>query len=323
MWAYRMSGPRRFERVEVARPEPVDLPDGHVLVRATAGGICGSDLPYVNGGMSTEHGPHDPRWPDRIGFPLHEMTGTVIASRSEGIDPGDDVVGWASRADALAEYVVSDGAGLSHYDASLAPQVAVLIQPLACVLYAVDRLCDVIDGASVTVIGLGSIGVLFGHTLKAAGAARVTGVDPVDRAGIAARFGFDATVAAPSDRWLAGVGTAERPDIIVEAAGHQGRTLNDAIYGVRPGGRVYYFGIPEEIHYPLDLNRFLRKGLTLQAGLTGRRRQMLEQAGEYLATHPELAGTFVTDVFPVEQVAAAFERAQTPSPERVKVTLSY
>jgi hypothetical protein len=30
----------------------------------------------------------------------------------------------------------------------------------------------------------------------------------------------------------------------------------------------------------------------------------------------------VTDVFPVEEVEAAFNRAQTPSPERVKVTLT-
>jgi L-iditol 2-dehydrogenase len=320
MWAYRLAGPRRFERVEVPRPQPTDLVDGQVLVRTTAGGICGSDLPYVNGGLSTEHGPHDPRWPDRPGFPLHELTGTVVASRSTGLDPGDEVVGWASAADALAEYVVSDGGGLSCYDTSLAPSIAVLIQPLACVLYAVGRLQG-IEGASVTVIGLGSIGVLFGHILRRAGAGRVVGVDPVDRSELAGRFGFDVTVPARSDRWLAGLGIADRPDIVVEAAGHQGGTLNDAVNAVRAGGRIYYFGIPEEIHYPFDLNRFLRKGLTLQAGLTGRRHQMLQEAGRYLTAHPDLARDFVTDVFPVEEVQAAFMRAQTPSPERVKVTL--
>jgi L-iditol 2-dehydrogenase len=221
----------------------------------------------------------------------------------------------------LAEYVVSDGAGLSGYDTSLAPSIAVLIQPLACVLYAVDRLPG-IDGASVTVIGLGSIGILFGHALRRAGAARVVGVDPVDRSKLAGRFGFDDTVPSRSDQWLAGLGSTDRPDIVVEAVGHQSGTLNDAVNAVRVGGRIYYFGIPEEIHYPFDLHCFLRKGLTLQAGLTGRRRQMLEEAGKYLAAHPKLAGDVVTDVFPVGDVEAAFTRAQTPSPERVKVTLT-
>jgi threonine dehydrogenase-like Zn-dependent dehydrogenase len=307
--------------VEVDRPFPDDLGDGQVLVRTTAGGLCGSDLPYVNGHVTAEHAPADPRWPDRAGFPMHEMTGTVVASRSPGLAAGDEVVGWATPANGLAEYVVTDGAGLCCYDRAWPASTAVLLQPLACVLYAVGRLGDV-EGASVAVIGLGSIGVLFGHTLRAAGAARLVGVDPVDRSGLAATFGFDVTVAAPSDRWLAGLAADDRPDIVVEAAGHQAGTLNDAVNAVTPGGRIYYFGIPEDHHYPFDLNRFLRKGLTLRAGLTRRRREMLGEAGRYLAAHRELASAFVTDVFPIQDVAAAFDRAQTAAPERVKVTLT-
>ena len=67
---------------------------------------------------------------------------------------------------------------------ALTPAQAVGLQPLACVLYAVEQLPD-LSGRHVGIIGQGSIGLLFSYAVKAAGARHVTGIDPVDRAGIA------------------------------------------------------------------------------------------------------------------------------------------
>ena len=48
--------------------------------------------------------------------------------------------------------------------------MAVGLQPLACVLYAVEQLPD-LTGRHVAVIGQGSIGLLFSYVAKALGAA--------------------------------------------------------------------------------------------------------------------------------------------------------
>ncbi len=97
---------------------------------------------------------------------------------------GDRVVGWASGFDGLMGLVVADGDGLAPYDPALSAQHAVALQPLACVLYALEQLGD-LKGQHVAVIGQGSIGLLFSYAAKALGARHVTGVDPVDRDGSA------------------------------------------------------------------------------------------------------------------------------------------
>ena len=117
------------------------------------------------------------------GFPVHEIVGEVLASRHPDHRQGDRVVGWASGFDGLMARVIADGDGLAPYDPSLAPGLAIGLQPLACVLYAIEQLPD-LAGRRVAVIGQGSIGLLFSYAAKAAGAAHVTGVDPVDREAI-------------------------------------------------------------------------------------------------------------------------------------------
>ena len=45
MRAGLLTAPATWTPVEVPAPDPAALPDGEVLVRVLAGGICGSDLP--------------------------------------------------------------------------------------------------------------------------------------------------------------------------------------------------------------------------------------------------------------------------------------
>jgi threonine dehydrogenase-like Zn-dependent dehydrogenase len=174
------------------------------------------------------------------------------------------------------------------------------------------------------VIGLGSIGLLFAHALKAAGAARVTGIDVVDRSGVGAAFGLDEVVHASSTGWARGVDAGGAPSIVVEAVGHQPATLNDAIRAVALKGEILYFGLPGEEHYAVDLPRFKDKFLTLYAGTTplDERRRCLDAAQAYLTEHPQLVDDFVTHVLPVREAPAAYELACAPLPDRVKVLLA-
>ena len=321
MWSYRIVAPYLFERTSIPEKKPDCLPDRQVLLRFLAAGICGSDMPAFRGVRGPLPGDDGPSGAEKDGFPIHEVVGEVIASRHPEHRPGDRVVGWASAFDGLMECVVTDGDQVAPYDSALTPAQAIGLQPLACVLYAVEQLPD-LDGRHVGIIGQGSIGLLFSFAAKAAGARHVTGVDPVDRAGIADKFGVDTLVRATSNRWVSQLAREDRPDVVIEAVGHQVATLNHAIEAAGHGGTVFYFGVADDDSYPISMRTMLRNNLTLKSGVTLDRRRVLELAGKFAADHPELLGSYLTHTFGVDDVQGAFDLACRPIPERIKIAIA-
>jgi len=321
MWAQQLVTPHRFEQVEVAAPSASDLEQDQVLLRTLAGGICGSDLPYLRGHLPLPWGPAGNAPVEAApGFPMHEVVGEVVASRSDELRVGTRVVGWATSLNALAEYVITSTAGVVRYDDTLPPSTAIMLQPLACVLNALDRLPS-LEGRDVVVFGLGPIGLLFGHAAKSRGARRVRGVDRVERTELGAKFGIDETIQAATDAWTRALEDADRPDIVIEAIGHQQSTLGHAIDAVRPEGTIYYFGVPDDLHYTVPFQSLVRKNLTLMAGTTPRKQEALASAIDYLARFPELSELYVTNRFPPSQADRAYEMAASPSKGRVKVVI--
>jgi threonine dehydrogenase-like Zn-dependent dehydrogenase len=302
MWAKVLAAPSKFESILVDRPRPEQLADGLVLLQVLAGGVCGSDLPVFRGQRST-HGSTVGGGATPPGWPLHEVAGRVEASRDPGV-----------------QWVVTAGEGLAHYDPALSPEQAILLQPLACVLFAVDRLPE-IAGATVAIVGLGPIGLLFSHVLARRGAGRVIGVDRIPRDDLGPAFGVDEVVHAASDSWAHGLTDADRPQVAIEAVGHQTATLNHLVKAVAFGGTIYYFGIPDEPSYPFDMSGFLRKNLSLRAGVARDRRRLLTEAGAYLRESPDLTSSYVTHVLDFDDVQSAFETACAPAPGQVKVVL--
>ncbi|MCL2393610.1 MAG: zinc-binding dehydrogenase [Acidimicrobiaceae bacterium] len=320
MWAYSLTEPAKFSRVEVNPPGEGDLKEGQVLIRTLAGAVCGSDLGYFAGHPDTrpqDRGPYAANFP---GYPMHEVVGEVLASRSPLYARGAHVVGWAEYDNAVSEIIVTDGDQVVQVDEDLEPVLAIPIQTLACVIYAVDQIGDV-EGHSVAVLGQGSIGMLFSHVLKSRGASHVTGVDLVDRSDFAADFGVDEAIHGSVERWVSQLSEADRPSVVVEAIGHQAFTISDAIDAVAPGGRLYYFGIPETRPVAFDLYKFLRKQLTLKAGSTLSRHHALEVALEHVKANEFLPERYVTHVFDVEDVQQAYETAIVPARGRLKVAV--
>lgn len=313
MWAQQLTGPATLQPVEVPAPAAADLRPGEVLVALEHGGICGSDLPhYRAGGRPGVVAPP--------GFPLHEIVGRVRASREPGIAEGERVVGWASAADGLAELVVTAGSGVHPVGGDGSGPHTVVAQPLACVLYAVDQLGD-LRGKHAAVLGLGAIGLLFAWALRERGAATVVGVDPVDRTAHAAAFGLDEVVVAGSRQWAQAL--EARPDVIVEAVGHQTSTVADAVHAVADRGTVYCFGIPVRESYPIDLTAVVRRNLRIIGGLTLDRRAVLGRALEHLQRHPHVAAELLTDVGPASAANQAFAAACTPAEGRLKTVLQF
>jgi len=320
MWSYRLVAPYTFERSELPEASPESLTDGQVLLRFQAAGVCGSDLPGFRGTQGRLPGDTGAKAAEMDGFPIHEIAGEVLSSRHPDHRAGDLVVGWASGFDGLKQRVVADGNGLFAYNPSLTPQLAIGLQPLACVLYAVEQLRD-LAGLHVAVIGQGSIGLLFSYVAKAAGASHVTGVDPVDRDAVAAAFGVDTIVRATSDRWIRHLAAADKPDVVIETVGHQVATLNHAVEAVAFGGTVFYFGVPDDDSYPISMRTLLRNNLTLKSGVTLERRRVLQCADEFARSHPELLRTYLTHTFGIAEVQSAFELACRPMPDRIKIAI--
>jgi L-iditol 2-dehydrogenase len=320
MWAYRLVAPYTFERISL--PEKTDdcLKDRQVLLRFLAAGVCGSDLPPFRGVRGKIPGDCGAGAAELAGFPVHEVVGEVLASRHPDHRVGGRVVGWASGFDGLMERVVADGDGLAPYDPALTPALAIGLQPLACALYALEQLPD-LTGRHVAVIGQGSIGLLFSYTAKAAGARHVTGVDPIDRDDVGTAYGVDTVVRATSDRWVSNLNPNDRPDIVIEAVGHQVATLGHAIQAAAPGGTVFYFGVADDDSYPISIRTMLRNNLTLKSGVTLDRHRMLRRADAFAREHPELLTTYLTHTFKVGEVQEAFELACRPAPERIKIAI--
>jgi threonine dehydrogenase-like Zn-dependent dehydrogenase len=321
MWAMQLVAPRTFAEVETPAPGERDLGHGEVLLEVLAGGICGSDLPTFRG-VATPGPPTGQLGEPLAGAPLHEVVGRVVASQDPNHEVGSRVVGWATHFDGLAEVVVSRGDDLARADTALPPAREVMLQPLACVLYAVQQLPKV-AGVRAAVLGLGPIGLLFAHVLRDAGATSVVGVDAVDRSALAKDFHLDEAVHATTQRWVTGLRPDDRFDVVVEAIGHNSATVNHALGACALGGCAFAFGVPDDPIYPIDVNVMLRNNLTLKSGVTLERPRMLAAAADYLAAHPDLADTYVTHVHPAPAAQGAFDAAVRPAPDQVKITLEY
>jgi L-iditol 2-dehydrogenase len=110
---------------------------------------------------------------------------------------------------------------------TLAPEVAALVEPLACCLHGVER-AQVEAGQTVTVLGPGPIGLMLCAAARDAGARVVAVGGRPERRELARSFG-----AEPGE----GAGA----DVVVEAVGTEA-AWQDALALVRPGGTIVFFG---------------------------------------------------------------------------------
>ena len=258
-----------MKAIVIPEPETISLeqikdpgcgPD-EVVVQVAACGICGTDLHiYRNEYMS--------------GFPLvpgHEFAGQIVAVGQNVTDfqPGDrvavdpnlycghcyfcrnlqanhclnlEVVG-VTRAGAFAEYVAVPTQACYRVPASLTDNQAAFIEPLSCVVYALNRL-RVWPGDEVLIFGAGPMGLLLTQALSHSGASRVVVVDlQPDRLALAAQLGASNVIAAGSTqdealREMAPHGFA----IVVDATGVPA-VIEHAFDHLKPRGQFLQFGV--------------------------------------------------------------------------------
>ena len=287
------------------------------LVRVTAVGICGSDLHWYSEGAIGDA---------RLTRPLvpgHEGAGELADGPRRGLRVAIDPAVPCERCRAcrdgyrnLCYNLVFSGHGEtdgmmrelmpwpSHLLYALPDSVSdaggAMLEPLGVALWALD-LGHVPFGGTVAVVGAGPIGLLLIQLLRAAGASRVTAVEPLaHRREAAARWGADEVVPPGGD--ITGCGA----DVAFELAGNDD-AVRSALESVRPGGRVVLGGIPDSDTTTFRASLARRKGLTI--AMVRRMNEVYPRAIDLAARGVVALDPLVSSRIPLTDAARAFTAA--------------
>jgi L-iditol 2-dehydrogenase len=254
----------RFHAPGDVRLEDVPDPEagpGDVLVQVEVALTDGTDLKAFRRGHPVLLGPP----PSPFG---HEFAGIevatgrrVVAANSapcgacEGCRRGEQCLALAPLLNgAYAELIVVPEriarVNLLPVPGGLAPEVAALVEPLACCLHGIAR-AGVKAGDRVAILGIGPIGLMLCACVADAGATAIAVGGREERRALVAEFGGE-------------TGDGAGADVVIEAAG-SAEAWQDALRLVRPGGTVLFFGgLPAETEVPVSAYRVHYEELTLR-----------------------------------------------------------
>jgi L-iditol 2-dehydrogenase len=195
----------------------------------------------------------------------HEFCGIVdgrrvVAANSapcgtcDGCLRGEQCLELVFLAGAYADWLVVPeriaAVNLHDVPAGVAPEVAAMIEPLACCLRGVER-AGVRAGDTVAVLGAGPIGLMLAACIADAGGWPVIVGGRDERRALAAEFGAEA-------------GDGRGADVVIEAAGTED-AWRVAVELVRTGGTIVVFGgLPGGARVDVDAYRLHYQELTLR-----------------------------------------------------------
>lgn len=321
-------------RLSLRETETPVIHAGEVLIKVMRAGICATDLGYVRFGSP------------KLSLPVilgHEASG-VIEAVGEGVSelaPGQRVITmndyytcgkcrYCERGDVnmclkrrslgskengvFAEYVKVPARIVLPLDEAISFEEGALIEPFACGVHALAGQACLKPGDVVFISGPGAIGA--GATLyaKAAGCTVAVSGLPVDRPRLEVlrALGIDHTLIAgedPVEETILALTDGYGADVSVEAAGAY-RSLETCLSLTRRKGTVVQLGI---LHgQPADLSPLIYKELFLHASYSKtvadwRRALSLVKSGK-VNLKP-----LVSQIFPLEEYEAAFEKAAAGS----------
>ncbi|HNV03932.1 MAG TPA: alcohol dehydrogenase catalytic domain-containing protein [Vicinamibacterales bacterium] len=329
--AARLHGPRdlRVERV----PHPGPPPAGHVLLRVSLTGICGSDLHSY---LDARIGDTEVAGPFVIG---HEFSATVEGVGPGALDyacqplrPGARVAVDPAQPCGVCELCARghpnlcerlrfcgncpDGGSLCewmHMPArscvpvpdALDDASAALLEPLGVALHAVD-LARIRVGDSAAILGAGPIGLLILQVARLAGASPIIVTDRLPaRLALAERWGgipidIDRDDPAASVARLTG---GRGVDVAIEAAWAD-ESVSQAMDMLRLGGRAALVGIPRDDRLTMRHSTARRKGATIR--LCRRMKHAYPRALALALEGRVDLRPLVTHRFPLARAAEAF-----------------
>lgn len=315
----------RIEQIPAPRIGPRDI-----LVKVRAALTCGTDLKVFRRG-------HHARMITPPAVLGHELSGDVAAVGEEvtRFTLGDRVVAANSapcgdcffcRRDrenlcedllfnngAYAEYVRIP-ARIVEKNTCLIPahidyREAAMVEPLACVLHGLED-TGVRAGDTVTVIGLGPIGLMFVRLAHLAGARVIAVGRRLAQLTRAKKMGAEALIIArPGSEPVAEVRAATEggrgSDVVIEAVGSP-HAWRGAVEMACSGGTVNFFGgCPKDSSICLDTSRIHYSELTLKASFHHTPRHIRE-ALEVIVSGAIGAADFVISEAPLKDLLNVF-----------------
>ena len=245
---------------EVPRPEPGPR---DVLVQIEVALTDGTDLKAYRRG----HPLLLSKLPSLFG---HEFCGTEVATGRRVVAANSAPCGACPACDrkeeaqcenllpllngAYAELLVVPAriaaVNLHEVPPGVAPEVAAMVEPLACCLRGVER-AGIHAGDTVAILGAGPIGLMLAACVADAGGWPVVVGGRPERLELVELFGAES-------------GAGKGSDVVIEAVGSEDAWV-DAVELARPGGTIVMFGgLPRDARPPMDAYRLHYEELTVR-----------------------------------------------------------
>ncbi len=342
MKAAQIVARRRVVVVEVDEPQLTGA--GQVKIRLERACLCGSDVPlwdYDHNELA-ETVQRDPRsakcvpfvdyvhgdpYPLRVGLSIHECLGTVVASTSDKFQAGDFVLALPDGQTGLCEYICAPDSRTIPLPKGVVPDEQILMtQPLGTVVWACQKLGNIVD-CDVAIVGQGPMGLMFARMLGNLGARSVIGLDKLDyrlhagkKMGATHVVNVDKADAEEAVREITG---GKMADLVVEAVGHQTKTLNACMKLVRPLGTLLCFGVPDDVYYPFAYAEFFRLNLNLISTVGPNAVPNFSLARDLIAQGRVDVAPLVTHVLPFEEIQHGYELFTDRGDGAIKVVIDY
>ncbi|MCR5409458.1 MAG: galactitol-1-phosphate 5-dehydrogenase [Lachnospiraceae bacterium] len=334
----------RYEDIEKPKAEP-----GKVVVKVKYTGICGSDIPRVNGDACHY-------FPNVLG---HEFSG-VIDEIGEGVTsvrPGDRVAGiplvpcmkcedcqkgnyslckhysfiGSREFGSFAEYVAVPEKNVVKFSDDVDFVKGAFFEPATVALHGLER-TDYKGGGTVAILGGGTVGMMTMQWAKIFGAKKTVVFDIVDeRLDLAKRLGADAGINTLQEGFMekAMELTGGRGyDYVFETAGNT-ITMKMAFSLAANKAEVCFIGTPtKELSFTVDewenMNRkeFKLTGswMSYSAPFPGHEWDL---TAHYFGTGElKFDDSFVYKIQPLSKIAEAFEWFKTPGTVKGKVLIN-
>jgi len=307
-------------------------------------GICGSDLHFYNHGYI---GPYVMKEPMILG---HEASGIVerTGKHVTHLKPGDrvcmepgipnpnsrisregkynldpDVVFWATPPvhGVTRERVIHPASYTYKLPETVSFAEGALVEPLAIGMQSVKK-ARIQTGDTAVVIGAGTIGLMVAAAALTQGCRQIIVADVVqEKLNNAETLDSRIVPVNPQSRdigsCVSDLTGGRGAEIVFEASGSS--KVTDYIFNIlAPGGCLVYVGMPVE---PIcfDILKAQAKEITIETVF--RYANVYHRAIDAIASGTMQVKQFVTDVFPFAKGVEAYEYANSPGPETVKVQI--
>ncbi|WP_275075507.1 MDR/zinc-dependent alcohol dehydrogenase-like family protein [Providencia rettgeri] len=336
------------------RLETVDVPkigEEEILVRVEACGICAGDVKAFEGAPSFWGDAEQPAYIKAPMIPGHEFIGHVVGfgSKVEGFALGDRVISeqivpcWECRFCKRGEYWMCEkhdlygfqnnvNGGMAQYmkftkeainyhvPVDMPIEDAILIEPYACSLHAVQR-ANVKLGDVVVLSGAGTLGLGMIGAIKKSGAGKLVVLDLFDkRLELAKEFGADMVLNPKRDdvdKIIKGMTEGYGCDIYIEATGAP-KSVEQGLKMIRKLGTFVEFSVfkdPVTVDWSIISDR---KELDLLGSHLGPYCYPLVIEGISNGDFPTKG--VVTDILPLDKFAEGFSMMAKGDPH-IKVVL--